>query len=116
MADAVTVQTLYDGPGEYIVKLTNVSDGTGESAVTKITVASLSAPCSELAIKKITFSTAGMGVDLLWGATANVLIWHIPPDFAEELCFDGSSQLVNNAGAGKTGNLLLTTEIGRAHV
>ena len=35
MADAVTSQTLQDGEKTAIMKFTNVSDGTGESAVKK---------------------------------------------------------------------------------
>ena len=35
MADAVTSQTLIDGPKHAVMKFTNVSDGSGESAVKK---------------------------------------------------------------------------------
>ena len=35
MADAVTSQTIQDGEKTAILKFTNVSDGTGESAVKK---------------------------------------------------------------------------------
>ena len=35
MADAVTSQTIQDGEKTAIMKFTNVSDGTGESAVKK---------------------------------------------------------------------------------
>ena len=38
MADAVTSQTLIDGPAHTVMKFTNISDGTGESAVTKVDV------------------------------------------------------------------------------
>ena len=41
MADAVTSQTLEDGPTHVAMKFTNVSDGTGESAVTKVDVSAL---------------------------------------------------------------------------
>ena len=41
MADAVTSQTIVDGDRYAVIKLTNVSDGTGESAVTKVDVSSL---------------------------------------------------------------------------
>ncbi len=33
MADAVTSQTLFDGDKHVVMKFTNISDGTGESAV-----------------------------------------------------------------------------------
>ena len=41
MADAVTSQTLMDGERVAIMKFTNISDGTGETAVTKVNVANL---------------------------------------------------------------------------
>ena len=34
MADAVATQTILDGPKYAVLKFTNISDGTGESAVT----------------------------------------------------------------------------------
>jgi len=42
MADAVTSQTIIDGSSKAVLKFTNVSDGTGESAVTKVDVSALS--------------------------------------------------------------------------
>ena len=41
MADAVTSQTIIDGERNCIMKFTNVSDGTGESAVAKVDVSAL---------------------------------------------------------------------------
>ena len=43
MADAVTSQTIGDNVGakNILVKLTNISDGSGESAVTKVDVSAL---------------------------------------------------------------------------
>ena len=42
MADAVTSQTLIDGQNKAVIKFTNVSDGSGESAVKKVDVSALS--------------------------------------------------------------------------
>jgi len=41
MADAVTSTTLSDSDRSAVIQLTNTSDGTGESAVTKIDVSAL---------------------------------------------------------------------------
>ena len=41
MADAVTSTTILDSDKDFIVQLTNVSDGTGESAVAKVDVSAL---------------------------------------------------------------------------
>lgn len=108
MADAVTSQTIYDGPAEVVMKFTSISDGTGEAAVTKVDVSGLTPAPSEVAITKIIASTAGMGVDILWDATADVLAWHIPPDQMHDLCF-GETGIINNAGSGKTGDIQFTT-------
>ena len=43
MADAVTSQTIIDGQKTVVMKFTNISDGTGESAVTKVDVSALAA-------------------------------------------------------------------------
>lgn len=115
MADAVTTQTLLDGERLVIMKFTNVSDGTGESAVNKIIVANLSPnafgiACSDLKINKIWSTTTGMAVNLLWDATADVLAWTLPQDTNYYMCFgEHLGGIPNNAGAGKTGNLALTT-------
>ena len=42
MADAVTTQIIQDGPRNAVIKFTNISDGTGESAVDKVIVGNLS--------------------------------------------------------------------------
>ena len=43
MADAVTSQTIQDGDRIAVMKFTNISDGSGESAVTKVDVSALQA-------------------------------------------------------------------------
>lgn len=114
MADAVTTQTIIDGERNLVIKFTNLSDGTGEAAVTKIDVSALSAsrdnqPCTGVAIRRIWAMTSGVSVDILWEATVDVLALRIPAgedidwDF---LCFNG---LTNNAGAGVTGDVAFTT-------
>ena len=43
MADAVATQIIIDGDRNVVQKFTNVSDGTGESAVVKVDVSALAA-------------------------------------------------------------------------
>jgi hypothetical protein len=114
MADAVTVQKLLDGPKWSVIRLTNVSDGTGEAAVLKVDVSTLAGDKldgtpSDLRIEKIQYATQGMGVDLLWDADADVLAVAIPADGDGCLDFRSVGGLRNNAGAGKTGDIRLTT-------
>jgi hypothetical protein len=107
MADAVTSQTIIDGSRNAVIKLTNLSDGTGESAVLKVDVSTLSGAPSRVKVEKIHYTVSGMVATLLWDATADVRII----DLAGDGCFDftGFGGLPNNAGAGVTGDILLTT-------
>lgn len=107
MADAVSSQTLIDGERNVVMKFTNTSDGTGESAVTKVDVSALSGSPSTVKIKKIHYSVAGMVVRLLWDATADVTIVDLQNDGCLDACSFGG--LTNNAGAGVTGDIKLTT-------
>lgn len=113
MADAVATQILVDDTRRAIFKFTNISDGTGETAAVKVNVSALSGyqgqACTSVAIYKIDAITAGMGINMLWDATTDVLIATLGE--ADFVTFDFSrfGGLTNNAGAGKTGNVLFTT-------
>ena len=78
MADAVTSQTLSDGGTTAVVKLTNISDGSGESSVAKVDVSGLTSAadgtdCSRVHIEQIWYDIGGMRVALEWNATSNVV-------------------------------------------
>jgi hypothetical protein len=113
MSDAVTSQTLHDGPKNCVMRFTNISDGVGESAVLKVDVSGLSTSrdrtCVGVAIEKIDFMTDGMGVNILWDATADVVAALLPTSEFGCLDFCSMGGLQNNAGAGKTGDVLFTT-------
>jgi len=114
MADAVTSQVILDGERLVIMKFTNISDGTGESGVVKIDVSAL-APntwqqaCNGVTINKIWAMTMGMGVDILFDATADVICVTIPANINYRDDFSSFGGIKNNAGAGKTGDVLFTT-------
>ena len=77
MADAVTSQTLVDTTKRAVIKLTNLSDGNGESSVKKVDVSALTShsdgtACSRVTIDQIWYDIGGMRVDLEWAATTNV--------------------------------------------
>jgi hypothetical protein len=119
MADAVTSQTIEDGGKNLVMKFTNISDGTGESAVAKIDVSavdtepSTGAACSRVTLQRIWFSNIGMGFKLHWKATSNMFICQAPKDWSDTWDFTDSSitlpGIPNNAGGGVNGDLLLTT-------
>ena len=114
MADAVASTTIVDGPRKAVFYFTNTSDGTGESAVTKIDVSALAAlqegtSCTAVRFEKIIFTTVGMGVKILWDATTDVIAAELPADYSDTLDFSDISGLPNYSGSGKTGDVQFTT-------
>ena len=81
MADAVTSQTLVDTSGtKTVMKFTNMSDGSGETLVTKMDASALTF-MTEDATKKIAkiwwainTTNGKSGVELLWAGTTNSTI------------------------------------------
>lgn len=115
MADAVTTQTIQDGDRIAIMKFTNISDGTGEAAVTKVDVSTLSKEsrtektCTAVKIQQIFYSLSGMSVDILWDATADQICFTVSDSSSGDFDFRDIGALTNNAGAGKTGDIKFTT-------
>jgi|TARA_A100000172_G_C3025332_1_gene104620 hypothetical protein len=116
MADAVTSTTIADDDRKAVIQLTNTSDGTGESAVTKIDVSALAArssdgaACTGCKLYDINYSTFGMSVKLLWNATTNTICWDLNSDYSDYVDFSYMGGLQNTAAAsGKTGDIKLTT-------
>ena len=114
MADAVTSQTILDGERLFIGKFTNFSDGTGETGVIKIDVSTLSPnafglACNGVKLNKIYGTTHGLEVQILWDATTDVFAWQIPQNTNYLMDFSSFGGIPNNAGAGKTGDVLFTT-------
>ena len=114
MADAVTSQTLIDGERLAIMKFTNISDGTGETAVTKVNVANLAPsasgrPCTGVVVNKITSVCHGLEVRMLWDATTDVpfFLSTINTNYLND--FSNFGGITNNSGAGKNGNIVFST-------
>ena len=114
MANTVTTQTLVDDDQYAVIKFTNLSDGTAETNLKKVDVSTLRSKgddaCTEVAIEKIVADISGMTVKMLWDATANVFCHSVSEsgttDFRDHT---GCRGITNDAGAGKTGDLLFTT-------
>lgn len=114
MADAVTSQTIQDGERTAILKFTNVSDGTGESAVKKVDVSALTKnsagqTCTSVSVARIYWATVGMSVKLEFDASTNVLLLGLPADSTGDEFYDLFSGIPNNAGSGVTGDIDFTT-------
>ena len=114
MADAVTSQTLIDGVKTAVLKFTNISDGSGESAVAKVDVSALSAndvgkSCTGASIEKIWWQCNGMKVQLLFDASSNVIAIELGENQSGYHDYTTFGGLPNNAGSGKTGDIQFTT-------
>ena len=114
MADAVTSQTLVDNPKTAVLKFTNISDGTGESAVKKVDVSALAAnidgsTCTRATIEKIWWQCNGMKVQLLFDASSNVFCIELGENQSGYHDYSTFGGLPNNAGSGVTGDILFTT-------
>tara|TARA_R100001129_G_scaffold101409_1_gene69422 strand:+ start:293 stop:694 length:402 start_codon:yes stop_codon:yes gene_type:complete len=114
MADAVTSQTLFDGDKHVVMKFTNISDGTGESAVKKVDVSALNADingntCTSVAIEKIWWQCIGMKVRMLFDATSDAFIIELGENQSGHHDYSEFGGLKNNAGSGKTGDIDFTT-------
>jgi|TARA_R110000824_G_scaffold396915_1_gene599078 hypothetical protein len=114
MADAVATQILSDGPKFTVLKLTNVSDGSGESAVVKVDVSALELSadgdaCTDVVIERIWWQCIGMKVQILWNASTNLFCIELGENQSGEHDYSVFGGLTNNAGGGKNGDVLFTT-------
>jgi len=114
MADAVASQIILDGPNKVVMKFTNVSDGSGESAVTKVNVSALSkgadgATCTGVALEQIWWQCLGMKVSILFDATSDVLAIQLGENQSGHHDYRDFGGIPNNAGSGVTGDIQFTT-------
>ena len=114
MADAVTSQTLFDGDKHVVMKFTNISDGTGESAVKKVDVSALESDingntCTSVAIEKIWWQCIGMKVRMFFDATSDAFIIELGENQSGYHVYSEFGGIKNNAGSGKTGDIDFTT-------
>ena len=96
------------------MKFTYVSDGSGESAVTKVDVSALGSgadgsTCTGVAIQKIWWQCIGMKVNILFDATSDVLAMQLGENQSGHHDYSSFGGLTNNAGSGKTGDIQFTT-------
>lgn len=113
MADTVDVRSLFIGKRRAAYRFTNVSDGTGEAAVVKVDISTLTGPdgvsaATKTVIEQIEWSMQGFtSVRLFWDHTTDdeivVLAGSGFKDYRE---YGG---LVDPASTGGTGDILLTT-------
>ena len=115
MADTVTVQTIADVAGvKHVSKMTNISDGTGETLVTKIDASNTNAMTEDATkvLARIWYSintaNRNAGVELLWGGATNATMVILSGQGHWDLRTFGDG-IVNNATT-PTGDVLLSTK------
>jgi len=125
MADAVTSQTLSDGDRIAVVKLTNISDGTGESSVAKVDISGFATNMhgetpARATIEQIWYDIGGMRVALEWNATSNVVAAVLGGSAAAgnvngHMDFRSFGGIKNTEASGVNGDIDLTTHGHTAH-
>jgi hypothetical protein len=96
------------------MKFTNISDGTGESAVLKVDVSALAASasgaaCNRVTVTKIYIANHGMEVRMFWDATTDVPFFLSSSGATQTLDMTGFGGITNNGGAGVTGDIVFST-------
>ena len=114
MADIVTTQVLSDTSGvKYVAKMTNISDGSGESLVKKIDASSATFMTEDGSrkIAKIWWSVnttkSNASVELVWGGETNATAMLLNGQGYWDLRTAGN-EIINNATT-PTGDVLLST-------
>ena len=115
MADVVSTQVLTDTTGvKYAVKMTNISDGTGENLVQKIDASNTTfmTEDGERKISKIFWSvntqSGKSAVELIWDGETNATAVTLSGQGFWDLRADGN-EITNNATT-PTGDVLLSTK------
>lgn len=111
MANTVQVQTIQDGPKFSVIKVYIASDGAAGELTDQLIydISTFAGAATDCSIVKMWASTTGCAFNLEWDATTDVPIINFPSDRAEDFCFEKFGGLPNNAGTGKTGDILLNT-------
>jgi hypothetical protein len=115
MADTVTTQTIADTSGvKYVIKLTNISDGSGEILIKKIDASETTFMSEDgaRAIARVYYSINASdkksGVELVWDGETNATALFLSGQGFMDFRTDGNS-FTNNAIT-PTGDVLLSTK------
>ena len=115
MADTVTTQTIADTSGvKFVAKLTNLSDGSGETLVKKVDASELTFMSEDgnrtiaRVYYSINTSDRKSGVEILWDGETNATALFLSGQGFMDLRTDGNS-ITNNATT-PTGDVLLSTK------
>ena len=115
MADTVTTQTIADTSGvKFVAKLTNFSDGTGETLVKKIDASEVTFMTEDANRKisrvwySINTSNAKSGVEIIWDGATNATAMFL--NGQSHFDFRPSGDEIPNNATTPTGDVLLSTK------
>ena len=115
MADAVTTQTIADTSGvKFVIKMTNVSDGTGETLVKKVDASELTFMTEDGNRKisrvwySVNTSNSKSAIELVWDGETNSTALLLGGSGYMDLRTAGN-EVVNNSTT-PTGDVLLSTK------
>ena len=112
MALTITKQTIIDGSRNLVVKIHLLGDSNDVTATLLINVSDYSSPTpgvgASVKVMRIVSSLEAFHCTLLWDADTDVSFVDIP-DGNHDQDFSKEGGLVNNAGTGITGDIMLTT-------
>lgn len=110
MVASLTPHIINDGARNLVVKTHIVGDAGGDVTNSVLIDAStFSGTFDDLKIVGIKADLRGFSADLHWDATVNVDIVTILAEEEFDKCYRRFGGLTNNAGAGKTGDILIST-------
>lgn len=111
MADAVSTKVIFNSPKYLVVSCTNLSDGTGESAVVKVDKSTYTGPNglepSKFAVESIDYDVSGMNVQVYFDRTTAGIIGQFQ-GFGH-INYMGTGGGWIDLGTGNTGDILFTT-------
>lgn len=111
MASSVATTYLLNGSRDFVIKIDITGDTDSELSSSKIIdVADLTGAPSSFKIRNISWQFADFTATLYWDATTDAQAFTLN-QYEGDIDFYESCgvPLVNNAGTGKTGNLLIST-------
>ena len=115
MADTVVVKKLFEGAKHVYYQFTSTSDGTGETAVNKIDISTLTSDGrtpTKLSLIDVSYSVCGFNyVEMFWDHTSDVSIGVYCGQDSVSYDIVGGN---HDTGTGGTGDILVTTNGGAA--
>lgn len=112
MADTVDTRVLANGPRKYVVRFTNASDGTGESAAIKVALSGLTGPSGRpptaIKLMKAEWNVSGFtAVKAFWDHTTDDEM--VIMSGQGQVDYSDAGGLMDPRSAGGTGDVLFTT-------